>query len=550
MATSERLNMQSDEQGDELNMTAITVPCQGCLAGVQCLNNQKCQPFCCSYPCQLYGHQPHAAIPYPYAGRPGIPQTHYGPPHHPYYEFGPPPQSQFIGYQHQPHYQGYHYAQYPLMDQNESHHYRLPTLNAPSNRANRHQGPPRRKSKSNCSLNYDNSVAAYCSDESRFGSFDMGSENSSLGLSGNSSEDIRRAISFVKRNPNATLFSIEGVISEAATANDWIRRFIQDRIKLGSHQEKRLGLNAALSSLEMLCTDEKGSGILQDIFTYGTAEMKKELLAALYDEGILALSMNIHGCRVIQKAIRSIDQDDLTKLIAEFREHVLALIHDSHGNHVIQRCIQSLSYFAKTAENGGDHDGASNLMDHMQFIIDDIVANIQSLSCHRYGCRVVQRSIEFCMEKQRSAVLEAITACNEHMVEDLYGNYVVQQAIVTGGNVHRDSILKTLTKEDGCLFHLSKQKYASNVVEKMLQYGSVDQRNLIVKELLKADAKSGVCAAIIMAQDPIANYVIKKAIESAPEGDQKQNLLQELRRNRDELLKSQYAKYIVNKELS
>ena len=90
-------------------------------------------------------------------------------------------------------------------------------------------------------------------------------------------------------------FRCPGVISEAATANDWIRRFIQDRIKLGSHQEKRLGLNAALSSLEMLCTDEKGSGILQDIFTYGTAEMKKELLAALYDEGILALSMNIHG---------------------------------------------------------------------------------------------------------------------------------------------------------------------------------------------------------------------------------------------------------------
>ena len=47
--------------------------------------------------------------------------------------------------------------------------------------------------------------------------------------------------------------------------------------------------------MEMLCNDEKGSGVLQDIFTYGTAEMKKELLAALYDEGILALSMNIHG---------------------------------------------------------------------------------------------------------------------------------------------------------------------------------------------------------------------------------------------------------------
>jgi hypothetical protein len=39
-----------------------------------------------------------------------------------------------------------------------------------------------------------------------------------------------------------------------------------------------------------------------------------------------------------------------------------------------------------------------------------------------------------------------------------------------------------------------------------------------------------------MAQDPIANYVIKKAIETAPEGTQKSNLLQVLSYNRDELV--------------
>ena len=77
-----------------------------------------------------------------------------------------------------------------------------------------------------------------------------------------------------------------------------------------------------------------------------------------------------------------------------------------------------------------------------------------------------------------------------------------------------------------------------------------------------------------MAQDPIANYVVKKAIETAPEGEIKQELLEILSRNRDELvsvpnvklskqlhhwrvfltmsvivnfyqLKSPYAKYIV-----
>lgn len=195
-----------------------------------------------------------------------------------------------------------------------------------------------------------------------------------------------------------------------------------------------------------------------------------------------------HSCRVVQEAIRCIEQDDLSKLIAEFHDHALALIHDSHGNHVIQRCIQAQSFFAKTAESEGDHDGASKLMGRLQFIIDYVITHIESLSLHRFGCRVVQRCLEFGTKKQISSILEAITPFNEIIVGDMYGNYVVQQAIVTGGDVYRNSVIKTLTREDGSLCRLSKQKYASNVVERVLQHGSIKQKEFIVKELLKVSA--------------------------------------------------------------
>lgn len=193
-------------------------------------------------------------------------------------------------------------------------------------------------------------------------------------------------------------------------------------------------------------------------------------------------------CRVIQKAITSISQDDLAELVAQFHGQVLALIHDCHGNHVIQRCIQTLSYFANAAQSLGDTDGSSEMMDQLQFIINDVIENIESLSLHRYGCRVVQRSIEYCLEKQRNAVLEAIIACNGKIIEDQYGNYVVQQAILTGGDMHRDALLNTITKDEETLFYLSKQKYASNVVEKMLERGSVEQKDLMMKEMLKVSS--------------------------------------------------------------
>ena len=188
---------------------------------------------------------------------------------------------------------------------------------------------------------------------------------------------------------------------------------------------------------------------------------------------------------MIQKAIRSIDQQALGRLIDQFRGHVISMINDSNGNHVIQRCIQTQSHFAKDAENTGNIDSATEITDQLQFMIDDVIENIEPLSIHRYGCRVVQRSIEFCMERQKNAVLEAITVCNENIVEDLYGNYVVQQAIVSGTDMHREVILKTLLKKQGNIFRLSKQKYASNVVEKLMQNGTVEMRNLILEEILK-----------------------------------------------------------------
>jgi hypothetical protein len=50
-----------------------------------------------------------------------------------------------------------------------------------------------------------------------------------------------------------------------------------------------------------------------------------------------------------------------------------------------------------------------------------------------------------------------------------------------------------------------------------------------------------------MAKDDIANYVIKTAIDCAP-ADQKQQILDELGRNRIELSKYRQASFIFSKE--
>lgn len=128
-----------------------------------------------------------------------------------------------------------------------------------------------------------------------------------------------------------------------------------------------------------------------------------------------------NSCRVIQKAIRCLEEEEVCKLVTKFHDQVLTFTHDPNGNHVIQRSIQVLSAFAKIAMSNGDDDIATSLSDQMQFIIDDIAANTETLSTHRYGCRVVQRVIEHCLDEQKDVVLEHIIDCHDKLVVDQYG---------------------------------------------------------------------------------------------------------------------------------
>lgn len=216
-------------------------------------------------------------------------------------------------------------------------------------------------------------------------------------------------------------------------------------------------------------------------------------------------------CRVIQKALESLAYDDLCELLQEFEQNILICIQDQNGNHVMQKCIEVISIKAKEAECRSGRVGLSVTMaKQIQFIVDDVLANVESLCCHPYGCRVLQRMLEHCVEFQKIATLDEIQLCHKTLLDDQYGNYVIQHVLREywdlfhqfihsvpvfltivflssvaeyGRESDRDSLLKIIVDND--LLKLSRQKFASNVVEKLLKYGNSYQRNTIVREMLK-----------------------------------------------------------------
>lgn len=304
-------------------------------------------------------------------------------------------------------------------------------------------------------------------------------------------------------------------------------------------------------NIRELQNDVFGNYVVQKLYEFGTPAMKRDLKGTL-DGNMLLLSLQMYGCRVVQKALESLQYDDLCELLEEFRGNTLTCIQDQNGNHVIQKLVEVMSIHAKNAElHSGEAGLAVRMADRIQFVVDDVLANVRTLCCHPYGCRVLQRMLEHCVEFQKMATLDRIQGCHRELLDDMYANYVIQHILQYGRDSDRDSLLKIIVEND--LLKLSRQKFASNVIEKLLKYGNAYQRNTIVREMLKVanegTSQEGVGSTVLllMVRDAYANYVVQTAIDVVPEGQEKRMLLDELKANEVQLRNYTFAKHIVAK---
>ena len=246
---------------------------------------------------------------------------------------------------------------------------------------------------------------------------------------------------------------------------------------------------------------------------------------------------------MVQKALECLDESDLVKLLAEFHNNVLNLIHDQNGNHVIQKCIEVMNQKVKSAREDNEDQRAEFYSEQIDFVVDDVLNNVTSLACHPYGCRVLQRILEYCLEPQKGRALDEISLCHRTLLDDQYGNYVIQHVLQFGRVKDRDMILQIVV-ENG-LLKLSRQKFASNVVEKLLKYGNADQRKAVVREMLKVveepceyveEGEVGSSVVLLMVRDAYANYVVQTTLDVIPESDEKTLLLEELNVHSTELV--------------
>ena len=294
-----------------------------------------------------------------------------------------------------------------------------------------------------------------------------------------------------KNNKRWELSDIFDHIAEFA-GDQYGSRFIQTKLETANSDEKERVFREIEPNSIPLMTDVFGNYVIQKFFDHGHQEHKK-LLANKMRGQVLTLSLQMYGCRVVQKALEHILVEQQAALVGELENHVLKCVKDQNGNHVIQKAIERCA------------------PETIGFIYRAFLDQVQHLSLHPYGCRVIQRCLErpeFFPAKPR-ILHELHASMQQGMIADQYGNYVVQHVVQKGEPEDKLQVFRLVIAG---LEGYSKHKFASNVVEKCIEYSNDNWRREVVNVLTAADQRrsEGDTTLVSMIKDNFGNYVIRK----------------------------------------
>lgn len=89
---------------------------------------------------------------------------------------------------------------------------------------------------------------------------------------------------------------------------------------------------------------------------------------------------------------------------------------------------------------------------------------VQQIGSHKHGCCVMQRCLEKGREAQKLALADVIIASLQNLIQDPFGNYLVQNVLKLNNSERNSALFKMIISN---FFRLSKLKFSSNVIEKV-----------------------------------------------------------------------------------
>ncbi|GAB7354817.1 hypothetical protein MBLNU459_g5204t2 [Dothideomycetes sp. NU459] len=265
-------------------------------------------------------------------------------------------------------------------------------------------------------------------------------------------------------------------------------RYLQKKLEDRATEHIQLIFDETNTHVVELMTDPFGNYLCQKLLEYCNDDQRTVLIRNAAPQ-MVKIAVNQHGTRALQKMIEFISTREQIQIIIEALQfEVVHLIQDLNGNHVIQKCLNHLS------------------PEDAQFIFDAVGTNCVVVGTHRHGCCVLQRCIDHASGLQKGQLIQHITMNAFALVQDPFGNYVVQYILDLGEPSFSEPLCRTFC---GSVALLSRQKFSSNVIEKCIRTAEDDTKRVLIEELISPLELEKLL------RDSFANYVVQTAMDYA-----------------------------------
>lgn len=157
-------------------------------------------------------------------------------------------------------------------------------------------------------------------------------------------------------------------------------RSLQIKLDSSTPDEINLIFKEIKPELTILMKDVFGNYVIQKLIEKGSSQIKSDIVNSIFGK-IKDLAFDTYGCRVVQKAIEVSSAYQKAKIIDELKTCIPDCVNNQNANHVIQKCIEFLD------------------RSQIQEILAFFNQNVYNMSLHPYGCRVIQRILEKCIDE-------------------------------------------------------------------------------------------------------------------------------------------------------
>ncbi|CAD0011954.1 unnamed protein product, partial [Aureobasidium pullulans] len=290
-------------------------------------------------------------------------------------------------------------------------------------------------------------------------------------------------------------------------------RYLQKKLEEGNAENIRLIFEETNPHMIELMTDPFGNYLCQKLLEYANDDQRTPRLYGQDCSQPARYSRSAEDDRV------HLDPEQIEIITEALRYEVVPLIQDLNGNHVIQKCLNHLS------------------PEDAQFIFDAVGTSCVIVGTHRHGCCVLQRCIDHASGNQKGQLVQYITMNAFTLVQDPFGNYVVQYILDLGEPAFSEPLAESFL---GNVAILSRQKFSSNVIEKSIRTGNENTRRALINEIMNpVDLEK-------LLRDSYANYVVQTAMDYA-DPETKARLIDNIRPILHSIRHTPYGRRIAGK---